>query len=55
MTTAQETIPEDLRPDVEAALAWFNGREDVAFEVTGSRRQALALGRLETASYQRAR
>ncbi len=35
MTTVQETIPEDLRHDVEAALAWFNRREDVAFEVTG--------------------
>ena len=35
MTTVQETIPEGLRHDVEAALAWFNRREDVAFEVTG--------------------
>ncbi len=35
MTTVQETIPEGLRPDVEATLAWFNRREDVAFEVTG--------------------
>ena len=35
MTTVQETIPEGLRPDVEATLAWFNGREDVTFEVTG--------------------
>jgi hypothetical protein len=35
MTTVQEKIPEGLRPDVEATLAWFNRREDVAFEVTG--------------------
>ncbi len=35
MTTVRETIPEGLRPDVEATLAWFNRREDVAFEVTG--------------------
>ena len=35
MTTVEETIPEGLRPEVDAAVAWFNGREDVAFEVTG--------------------
>ena len=35
MTTVQETIPEGLRPEVEATLAWFNRGEDVAFEVTG--------------------
>jgi hypothetical protein len=35
MTHVQETIPEGLRPEVEATLAWFNLREDVAFEVTG--------------------
>ncbi len=35
MTTVQETVPEVLRPEVEAALAWFNRGEDVAFEVTG--------------------
>ena len=35
MTTVQETIPEGLRPEVEAALVWFNRGEDVAFEVTG--------------------
>jgi hypothetical protein len=35
MTTVRETIPDALRRDVEAALAWFNRREDVAFEVTG--------------------
>ncbi len=35
ITTVQETIPEALRGEVEAALAWFNRQEDVAFEVTG--------------------
>ncbi len=44
MTTVQETIPEDLRHDVEAALAWFNRREDVAFEVTGILDPEAALG-----------
>ena len=44
MTTVQETIPEDLRHDVEAALAWFNRRQDVAFEVTGILDPEVALG-----------
>jgi len=35
MTTVEETIPEALQPEVEAALAWFNQSEGVAFEVTG--------------------
>ncbi len=35
MTTVEETIPDVLQPEVEAALAWFNRNEDVAFEVTG--------------------
>ena len=35
MTTVRETIPDDLVPEVEAALAWFNHRRDIAFEVTG--------------------
>ena len=35
MTIVQEQIPENLRPAVGAALAWFNQQEDVAFEVTG--------------------
>ena len=35
MTTVQETIPEALRAEVEAALAWFNRRQDVTFEATG--------------------
>jgi hypothetical protein len=35
MTTVQETIPAGLRPEVEAALAWFNRQQDVPFAVTG--------------------
>lgn len=35
MPTVQETIPEPLRPEVDAALAWWNDREEVAFEATG--------------------
>ena len=35
MTTVQETIPEPLGREVDAALAWYNGQQDVAFEVTG--------------------
>ena len=35
MTSVQETIPDGLRADVDAALAWFNEREEAAFEVTG--------------------
>ncbi len=35
MPNVQETIPEALRPEVDAALAWFNRQQDVAFEVTG--------------------
>ncbi len=35
MTIVEETIPDALQPEVEAALAWFNQREGVAFEVTG--------------------
>ena len=35
MTTVWESIPDALEPEVEAALAWWNGREDVSFEVTG--------------------
>ena len=35
MTTVRETVPEALQPDVDATLAWFNRRQDVAFEVTG--------------------
>ena len=35
MTTVRETVPEALQPEVDAALAWFNRREDAAFEVTG--------------------
>jgi len=35
MTTVEETIPDALQPEVEAALAWFNQSEGVTFEVTG--------------------
>lgn len=35
VTTVQEIIPDELRPQVDAALAWFNQGQDVAFEVTG--------------------
>ena len=35
MTRVQETIPEGLKPQVDAALRWFNQREDVTFEATG--------------------
>ena len=35
MPQVQETVPEALRAEVEASLAWWNAREDVAFEVTG--------------------
>jgi hypothetical protein len=44
MTTVQETIPDDLRPDVEAALAWFNRNQDTTFEVTGILDPEVALG-----------
>ena len=35
MASVEENIPDPLRPEVEAALAWFNAQSDVAFEVTG--------------------
>jgi hypothetical protein len=35
MTHVHETIPDGLRPGVEAALSWFNRTQDVPFEVTG--------------------
>ncbi len=35
MATVSETIPETLRPRVDAALAWFNASEEAGFEVTG--------------------
>ena len=31
----QETVPESLRPETEAALDWFNGQQETPFEVTG--------------------
>jgi hypothetical protein len=43
MTTVEETIPEGLRHNVDAVLAWFNRREDVAFEVTGILNPEVAL------------
>ena len=30
----EETIPESLRPEVDAALGWFNGQQETPFEVT---------------------
>lgn len=35
MTTVCEEIPGALADEVDAALAWFNRHQDVAFEVTG--------------------
>lgn len=35
MPSVQETIPQELRRDVDAALTWFNERESASFEVTG--------------------
>jgi len=35
MADVQETIPEPLGDDVNAALAWFNGTQETEFEVTG--------------------
>lgn len=35
MTTVSETIPQDLQPGVDAALAWFNQSQEQPFEVTG--------------------
>ena len=35
MTSVQATIPEALRPRVDAALAWFNREQGSEFEVTG--------------------
>ena len=35
MPTVSETIPETLRPRVDAALDWFNESERGEFEVTG--------------------
>ncbi len=35
MPTVSEVIPAALRPDVDAALAWFNRDQAIPFEVTG--------------------
>lgn len=44
VVTVQETIPEALRAEVDAAVAWFNGREETTFEVTGILDPEKALG-----------
>ena len=48
MTTVHETIPEKLRPEVEAALAWFNAHEGGGFEVTGILDPELSQGEAHT-------
>ena len=35
MPTVHETIPDALRPEVDAALGWWNAQEGESFEVTG--------------------
>lgn len=35
MATVSEIIPEALQAEVDAAVAWFNGTQADAFEVTG--------------------
>jgi hypothetical protein len=35
MATVVEEIPTELRPDVDAAVAWLNGERGHAFTVTG--------------------
>lgn len=35
MAIVSEVIPESLQPEVDAALAWFNGSQTDTFEVTG--------------------
>jgi hypothetical protein len=35
MTTVLAKIPEHLKPEIDAALSWFNTREGADFEVTG--------------------
>jgi hypothetical protein len=35
VTQVQENIPKALEPHVDAAVQWFNQREDVAFKATG--------------------
>ena len=47
MPQVSETIPEELQPRVDAALAWFNATEDAAdevFKVTGILDADKALG-----------
>ena len=35
MAKVSDTVPEGLQPEVDAAINWFNKRQDNAFEVTG--------------------
>ena len=35
MTTVRDTIPDHLQAEVDAAVAWWNADQDVAFDVTG--------------------
>ena len=35
MPTVLEIIPDQLREEVNAAVSWFNARENASFEVTG--------------------
>ena len=36
MSNVLDLVPEDLRAEVDSALAWFNAHENASFEVTGS-------------------
>ena len=35
MSNVLDLVPEDLRAEVDTALAWFNAHENASFEVTG--------------------
>jgi hypothetical protein len=35
LATVTNTVPASLRPEVDAALAWFNESQEETFEVTG--------------------
>ena len=47
MPTVSEKIPELLQPEVDAALAWFNSKEEDEFKVTGIVDAELTLGSSE--------
>ena len=47
MPRVLEIIPENLREEVEAALAWFNAQENASFELTGIVDPPAAAGRGE--------